>query len=211
MFGFFKSKKDKSETLVLSDKIFSNDVIPELLIGGKPNKIDVVRNVSFIHCKAGSSVSFFKGARLENVVFEEFNAGGELNFDSEVCLKHVKIIGKKYPKALIIQPREKGQKTQTPYGLDISEFHGEVNILGVDVTNVKVDEKRHVKLFLNRFENADIKERIPDSFDDWRIALRKMKHQGVEQAVFDVPLDKSDASVAARKNLDMMRELGLVD
>jgi len=114
-------------------------------------------------------------------------------------MKEVVVAGTK-PNTLIIQPEQKDGFAIPDHGeeafqLDVTEFMGEVVIVGMHGNMVRKDATRHVTVRSRWKEEVNWKELGIGSFSYWRIFVRKLTVFNVEEGVFSIP-DSSDEDYA---------------
>lgn len=145
--------------------------------------IDLLENIEIKNCQANYSGIIAIGFRVKNLTIENLKCGGVLKIHSEVPLEKVKISGK-FPKSLRIEPFEDGQYNHPNYSLDISEYRGEVEIIGVDTQRIKIDPSLHVKICLEQHNQIDLGSLPP--FNIVRIMIEKLSLSSARQGVFQI-------------------------
>ena len=151
-----------------------------------------LKNITFNSCRTKYTFRIGQYTVLENVKFTEFNCGDAMRICSDhALLKGVVIEGRKYPKALFIRPSistegGNGQFSYPDYSLDISNFYGEVDIVGVNTDNVKIDPDRHVKFKVDRFDGVDWEALGIIGFSLIKIILRRTNNYGAKECIVDI-------------------------
>lgn len=183
-------KLNPKRQVIYNDQEFNNKNFGELILGGVPNKIQVIQNVKFKNCSGGARSFIFTAAELENVLFENFHCSNSFRIDAEVVLANVKFVGKKKPTSLWIRPTSNEQFDHDDYSLDISEFDGYVDIVGVNIKKVKTNRETQIKIDLDDFYKISLKEVFPDRLNYWRVIMSKIEQCKARQGVFSIPIDK---------------------
>ncbi|MEO0983568.1 MAG: hypothetical protein AAFX03_13060 [Pseudomonadota bacterium] len=180
-----------------------------------------IHNVEFIRC-ASTLNSFWVGwgANLENVLIEDFDSKTVIDIETEACLNGVWIASKDPSAELSVKPgiiserQENREYAHEAFSMDITNFHGNVSIEGVDVERVSIDLGRHFKIYRDSFIDIDWKnycQHIDINRSIWKIFVDSLRNSGVSRGVFSIPNSFAGEKLTlARKELDLLRRDGYI-
>ena len=184
---------DSSGRLSLVDTTFENEIFEQFAIRPPVGTTAMLRDVTLIGCKITPGTCVIReDAILRDVLFNDFECGDAMRISSEVVLERVVIKGSRLPKRLEIKPNKSDYTPSSHYenvdfALDVSEFFGEVSVIGIPVEKIKTDPERQVKIECGRFESADLKALGIGGLSYWKLIAKKIVSTGARQGVFDIP------------------------
>ncbi len=145
---------DESQCLLLKKRTFENIQFEHLQITGSVDREIRIENCKFLNCSTSCGTCFICGnVTLDRVVISNLECGDAIHIDSGVKLKQVVIAGPR-PGMLKITPLdEDGFVTSEPkhseLQLDISDFYGAVEIIGISGARIKKDATRQATVRSN--------------------------------------------------------------
>lgn len=184
--------RDEFGNEVLSGRTFENSSFSAIEILPKIGQQTRVENCKFVNCSTSPGTCVIgSGVTLKRVEIQNLDCGDAIRIDSNATLWEVVIKGSK-PNALIVQPESELRlasmlHSHCEFQLDISEFYGEVTIVGLGRDMVKKDPNRHVTVECKWKDEIDWKGLGIGPFSYWRIFLKKLAVFGAEIGVFSLP------------------------
>lgn len=183
---------DTDGNQVLSGRLFENATFSHLeLLPAMGSKIRI-ENCQFLRCATSPGTCIISsGVTLDDVVLSDLDCGDALRISSEAELNKVVIKGER-PKALIVQPENEAgslvpESKQVEFHLDISQFFGDVTIVGIRGMLVRKDAHRHVTVHARWKDELDWKRLGIGPFSYWKIFVKKLSVFHVEEGVFSLP------------------------
>jgi hypothetical protein len=124
-------------------------------------------------------------------------------------LKDVTIRGE-LPKALIVQPDAMaGNQVRDGIALDITEFLGQVSIVGFGRESVRFNEQLHVAVDASWRDKVDWAALGIGPFSYWRLYLKKLKAFEAASGVFSLPAIDDKHFQTTIDEMRKLRSLGL--
>jgi hypothetical protein len=213
--------------LGLIDKVFNNVELDEFVIGPvKPNELTIkLENVVFSNCFIASRRFVVReGVILKNVTFDNVESEDALTISTNSLLDGVVVKGNPSHGALWVRPDEVLDEKRDrelrawilskieniDFMLDISDFEGEVEILGLPPEKVKYNADRHHLITKDWNERCDWKQLDipPTSF--WRLSLRRLKTFDVESGIFSLPEKNDKRFELALEDMEKLKQVGLI-
>lgn len=198
----------------LSNGSFRNCQFSELKIAPPLGATAAIRNTVFIDCVTSPGTCVIRsGVTLEHVLFSNLDCGDALRISSEVALREVVIKGRK-PRSLIVRPEsDRGFVTRTPddcdYQLDVSEFDGEIEIVGLRGNMVRKDSDRQVTVRASWKEDVDWQKLAIGPFSYWRIVTTKLSLFEAAEGVFSLPKPSRKHYAETMREKKSLENLGL--
>jgi hypothetical protein len=140
---------DTSGNQILSGHTFEDIRFHDLDIKPAVGKKARIEHCTFMNCSTSPGTCVIAGdVILNDVVISNLDCGDAIRISSETVLNEVVIAGES-PRAVIIRPKNETGFSMLPltgdgFQLDISEFHGEVEIVGLRTKAIRKDSSRHV-------------------------------------------------------------------
>lgn len=206
---------DVGEDKVLEDRTFERETFDEFSLAPAAGTTITLRNVVLRKCRTQiKRGTILRGSILENVELTDFNCGEALYIDADnVRLRNVRIAGAKHPKALYIKPsiatesQDLRQYSYHDYDLDISDYRGDVDIVGVQIDGIKTNPERHLKVKLPQLKDADLAAFGAGRGSMFHILLRRVQSFGASEAILDLTIDDDEFLATAHK----LRDAGLAE
>ncbi len=209
----FTSDEFGNQSLI--NKKYEGDVFPDITLFPVAPRTVMLRNIQFANCKTSPGTCMIGGnVILDNVVFSNFDCGDALHIYSEVVLRQVTVIGQK-PASLIVQPNADNESfvqtsgADVDYHLDVSDFLGEVVVVGFYGNKVRKNSERHVTIRSRWKEEVDWMGLGIGPLSYWKLYLRKLASFSVEEGVFSLPEPNNkhfETTIRERRRLE---EIGL--
>lgn len=206
--GFFGHGKRRETLHPFSAETFENRVFQDFEFGGRNDQVERLHDATFLNCAADPRTYIFHPAVLERVKFKEFKCSKFLCIDSEVSLHDVTVSGRKHPTMLWIKPSETGQFTDSDYSLDISEFYGEVSIIGVNCYGIRINPTQHYRLDIDNWKGKRASEFFPGAHV-LRIAEELVVNSGATQAVYSIPRSKEQREEFSQ-GIEFLAQQGII-
>lgn len=206
---------DGNGNLELANRTFDACSFEHLDIRLRLGKFAIMRNVKFLDCATTIGTCIItSGFTLDQVIFSNFDCHGAIHISSEAKLREVIIEGRR-PQSLIIRPENEEGVFDIPivdhaqFQVDISRFHGQVEIVGMRANMVQKDLMRHVGVKALWIDEVDWQELGIDKFSYWRIILRKLKVFNTTEGVFSLPSRSDEDYVKTMKEKEVLEGVGL--
>lgn len=171
---------------------FRDVQFPELRLSPLVGEKFRIEHCRFLNCSTTPGTCVIRnGVSLIDVEFSDLECGDAIRISSGVELDRVVICGDA-PKTLVIQPD--GNENWMPltdgfcdFRLDISNFHGEVCIVGLAEGEVRRSSDRQVVVAASWDDSVPWKSLGIPPFSYWRLFCRKLKEFRAEYGVFSLP------------------------
>lgn len=205
---------DGQGNLQITDRLFEDCQFADLTIAPVVGRTTLIRNVGFIDCAVAPGTCWvFGGVTLDGVVFSNLDCGDALRINSEVTLKSVVVKGRK-PKALIVRPEgdQRGappSSTNGDYQLDVSDFAGDVEIIGLRGSMVRKDPERHVAIKASWKVDVNWTELGIGPFSYWRIFVKKLAVFNAAEGIFSLPTPSSKDYQVTMQEKNQLENAGL--
>lgn len=206
-------KLDSFGTEVLSNQLFEGIGFSDLQISPPLGSKVRVEKCQFIDCSTSPGTCWISsGVFLEDVIFSNLDCGG-IRISSEVDLRRVVIKGEK-PTSLVVQPEsveefEMSAPKDVEFQLDISEFAGEVTIVGLRGKLVRKNPDRHVSVHESWNKEVDWKGLGIGPFSFWRIFIKKLSVCNAKEGVFSLPERRNKYFAEAMREKDLLEKAGV--
>ncbi len=206
---------DADRNRVLADTVFEDEEFKSLTLANESATGNtLLKNVQFLNCSSIGAAWVRKGVILENVTFVDVDGGDALQISSESVKRNVKVCGRR-PANLFVEPQDKESYQMPPqldgeHYLDISEFKRHVHIVGFPGASVKKNPERHVTIKASWKNTVDWKGLgiAPAGF--WRLHLRNLEFDNIEEGVFGLPNPKyKDRLQSVLKEKALLEKEGL--
>lgn len=173
-----------------------------------------IENCEFLKCSTSPGTCRIRsGVTLDHVTFRDLDCGDALRISSEVDFNEVTIQGKR-PKALIIEPQN--DKTfkipeikPVEFQVDISDYLGEVTILGMRSKMVRKDPNRHVSIHEKWRDEVDWKSLGMGPLSYWRMVVKRLSLFHAEEGIFSLPSPKEKRYSETMKERDILVKAGV--
>ncbi len=214
-------------SIVLCDKEFNNLEFNEIIIGPvKKDELSIkLENVVFRNCDITSRRFVVReGVILKNVVFDNVESEDALTISTNAVLENVVVKGNSKNSALWIRPDEvfdekrdselknwvSSETDDIDLMLDISNYEGEVEVLGLPAEKIKFNSSCHFLITNDWKDKCDWNELdiSPTSF--WRLSLRRLKIFDVESGIFSLPQKNDKRIDSALVELEKLKAIGVI-
>lgn len=196
----------------LRNKSYSNETFDLLIVPVKKENTFTISNSTFENCKTEYGFFFQKNHILKNVSFINFDCGDTLHISNEAIIENLKISGKK-PKMVFISSEDEPTSILQKFdslALDIYDFYGNVNIIGIPLHRVKFNTERHVPLRKALLQNVNWEKLNLDTTCYWRLALRKIINSDAEEGIFSLPKKTQKNYEKTVNDLKILKEHGYI-
>lgn len=216
---------DERRNRLLEHRVFEKQSLPELVLGPKKS-IDeeyIVKDCRFSDCAiTHGAFLIFQGVILENVTFENVSSPDLATISTEAVLNNVIFKGQPKTGGVWVKPLDiLDPNLDTAYWqwatskaqnidlmLDISDFWGYVEIIGLPLAKVKVNPKRHYVVTKEWYEVDWDRLAIPrTSF--WRISMMRLADFEADTCVFSMPDRRKRNYDQICRELELLRASGL--
>jgi uncharacterized protein YjbI with pentapeptide repeats len=166
------------------------------------------RNCNFINCKiTKGGFQLGKNVTLENVLFNNIEVEGDLDFHSGAKIRNSKVTSTNENDILWIKNiLSDAGCTDNRVELDISEFDGEIIITGNDVSGVTLNPNKHCFIKKSLLEQNVFKLTRSNFF---RASASKVKTNGSEMGVFSYAFEDI-SSDEFKEQFETFKSLGYV-
>jgi hypothetical protein len=196
--------------LDLVNKTFEGQQFNEILLAPAAGTQLAVRQVVFTNCVTSpGTCRVLGGVTLDDVSFIDLDCGDALRLCTESVRSHVLVSGD-CPKSLIVQPAtEHGYSipaaVNTDWQLDISQFTGEVVVVGMRGNMVRKDPNMQATVQSAWAKDIPWKDLGIGPFSYWRLFIKKLNAFGTEEGVFSLP------DVGHKHHAEVMREKAVLE
>ncbi len=205
---------DPSGNQILSGHVFENTRFHDLDVKPGVGKKTRLEHCKFLNCSTSPGTCVIAGdVALNDVVISNLDCGDAIRISSETEFNEVVIAGDS-PKSLIVQPRNESGFMMRPlagetFQLDISNFHGEVVIVGMHTKAIRKDTSRHVGVLAKWKNDVDWNALRIDPFSYWRIYIKKLMLFSADEGVFSLPSKKDKNYGQTMREMELLENLGL--
>lgn len=203
--------------LHLENATFNNETFEQFALRPAVGTTATLVNVQLVGCRITPGTCLIReGAILRDVLFDEFECGDAMHINAEAFLERVVIKGRRSPKRVEIKPHNDDRSGLFErYGdidlaLDLSDFYGEVSVIGVPADKVKINPDQHVRIMCDRFDNTDLKALGIGGLSYWKLIAGKVAGAGVREGVFSLPSKKVRNYEKSMNELKKLVEAGVI-
>ncbi len=178
------------------------------------------KNVVFRKCKLPPHTFFDKEGSWENVTFDNCGKSSRLTIDVRTPMRGLKFVGRNSPKWLEVgiligaaSPQDidrtrifSERRFDSDELIDVSEFNGEMRILGVPSTHVKFDPDQQVGLRLNGSDRIPFDQLGISENSFWKIVASFLSN--APETFVDLPTKRDGFFEVAMKEIEILREAG---
>lgn len=216
---------DERRNRLLEHQVFKKQSLLELVFG-PTRSIDeefLVKNCVFSDCSITQGLFLiFQGVTLEHVTFENVSSPDFATISTEAVLNNVIFKGEPKPGGVWIKPLEiLDPKLDAAYRewaaskaqnidlmLDVSDFWGYVEIIGLPLAKVKINPKRHY-VVTKEWHEVDWDHLGIPRTSFWRIVLMRIDDFDVDACVFSLPGRRERNYDQICRELKLLRASGL--
>ena len=201
--------KAVNNDLIFADENFENDTFESFQLHSSLSNSVIIENCNFINCKSFPGACVISSQfKLKNVLFSNFDCGKEMNIHHDSLLENVTISGVN-PKLLSIKPSLDIFEPNQGYStietvLDITRYEGEVKIIGIPSSKVKINKDKH--FIVKSSWKTDVDWSTFDQFSFIKSCVKSVIFNQNEEGIFSLPSDKSKIYPEAKDALEKLKQ-----
>lgn len=209
-------EKGSENVLFLRDCTFAERCFSDFYLRPENRQKIEISNVQLIGCKVKNGASAIrKGVSLRDFVMQDFVCSDALHISAEVFMSNVKIVGNKKPSILWIKKQSECSCNSNSYpdghiALDISDYSGEVCIIGINSKFVKRNPKEHIVIDLELLDGFNWKKAGISAVSYWKLMVKKVAAAKANEGIFSMPPETGRNYKRSLAELDILRSERLV-
>lgn len=204
-----------TQGLQLENHVFERSTFETVQHGPPAGQVCILKNVSFDRCVTNTGPFLLtRGWELSDVEIDKMKAW-RIMISATVPLRNVTI--KSYAKAGRLEILPDISTEQSPsqqfdisdYALDLTGYKGDLRVMGVNASAVKIDRARQYRLRLPapKTKASDLNGLNPESLI--AIGIDQMRRMRVRDAIFSLPPPKDKYFVQETEALAAVTRMGI--